>query len=75
MAKERADFYDVIVIGGGPAGLNAALLLGRCRRHVLVIDAGQPRNAAALHFHGFLGWDGQSPRALLEQGRAEIERY
>ena len=67
--------YDVIVIGGGPAGLNAALLLGRSRRRVLVIDAGQPRNAAARQMHGFLSRDGIRPGDLLAEGRREAARY
>ena len=46
--------YDAIVIGGGPAGLSAALILGRCRRRILVCDAGQPRNAPSTAMHGFL---------------------
>ena len=67
--------YDVIIVGGGPAGLSAALMLGRARRKVIVIDAGKPRNAAAKHFHGYLGRDGQSPRDLLSDGRKEVARY
>jgi thioredoxin reductase len=67
--------YDVIIIGGGPAGLSAALLLGRARRRVLVIDAGQPRNAPAREMHGFLTRDGTRPADLLADGRAEIARY
>jgi thioredoxin reductase len=67
--------YDVIIIGGGPAGLSAALLLGRSCRRVLVIDAGQPRNAAAREMHGYLGRDGTPPADLLEAGRREIARY
>ena len=49
---------DVIVIGGGPAGLSAALMLGRCRRRVMVCDAGTPRNAASRALHGYLTRDG-----------------
>lgn len=71
----RMETYDVIVIGGGPAGLNAALILGRCRRRVVVIDAGQPRNAAAQHAHGFLTRDGVPPLDILALGRKELLTY
>ena len=67
--------YDVVIVGGGPAGLSAALVLGRCRRRVLVIDAGRPRNAAAREMHGYLSRDGLNPRQLLQLGRDEIARY
>jgi thioredoxin reductase len=67
--------FDVIVIGGGPAGLSAALVLGRCRRRVLVCDAGHPRNAAAREMHGYLSRDGCSPLELLRIGREELGRY
>ncbi|WP_091678862.1 NAD(P)/FAD-dependent oxidoreductase [Amycolatopsis marina] len=70
-----ADRYDVIVVGGGPAGLSAALMLGRARRSVLVIDSGQPRNAPAAHIHGFLSRDGTPPDHLLEVGRQEVVGY
>ena len=53
--------YDVAVVGGGAAGLSAALVLARARRRVAVVDAGAPRNAPAAHMHGFLGWDGAPP--------------
>ncbi|GAA4067409.1 NAD(P)/FAD-dependent oxidoreductase [Actinomadura miaoliensis] len=66
---------DVVVVGAGAAGLNAALLLGRARRRVTVIDAGRPRNAPAAHMHGFLSRDGLPPATLLALGRAEIARY
>jgi thioredoxin reductase len=67
--------FDVVVIGGGPAGLSAALVLGRCRRRVLVCDAGKPRNAAAREMHGYLSRDGCSPRELLRIGREELTPY
>lgn len=71
----RPGLYDVLIVGGGPAGLSAALVLGRCRRRVLVVDSGQPRNAAARAMHGYLSRDGIRPRELLQLGRAEVERY
>ena len=67
--------YDVIVVGGGAAGLSAALVLGRARRRVAVVDAGAPRNAPATHMHGFLSQDGMSPVELLVAGRAEAAAY
>jgi thioredoxin reductase len=67
--------YDVVVVGGGAAGLSGALMLGRARRSVLIIDAGEPRNAPASGVHGFLTRDGMNPAALLEAGRAEVRRY
>jgi len=67
--------YEVAVIGGGAAGLSAALVLTRARRRVAVVDAGQPRNAPASHMQGFLGSDGQPPAALLAKGRAEVAGY
>lgn len=70
-----AGVFDVVVIGGGPAGLSAALVLGRCRRRVLVCDAGRPRNAAAREMHGYLSRDGFPPLELLKIGREELARY
>ncbi len=67
--------YDVIIIGGGPAGLSAALVLGRCRRRVLVCDHGRPRNAASHAVHGFFTRDGTAPAELLRIGREELENY
>lgn len=66
---------DVLVIGGGAGGLNAALVLARARRRVLLIDSGAPRNAPAGAVHGFVSRDGTPPAALLAAGRAEVERY
>ena len=67
--------YDVVVVGGGAAGLSAALVLGRARRRVAVVDAGAPRNAPAAHMHGFLSRDGMPPADLLAAGRAEVTGY
>jgi thioredoxin reductase len=67
--------YDVIVVGGGAAGLSAALVLGRARRRVAVVDSATPRNAPAAHMHGFLSRDGMPPADLLAVGRTEAERY
>lgn len=67
--------YDVVIIGGGAAGLSAALVLARARRKVLVVDAGAPRNAPAAHMHGFLSRDGLPPGELLALGRAEVSGY
>jgi len=67
--------YDIAVIGGGAAGLSAALVLARARRRVAVVDAGHPRNAPAAHMQGFLGSDGLPPTTLLANGRAEVAGY
>lgn len=67
--------WDVIVVGGGPAGLSAALMLGRARRRVLVVDSGLPRNRFAAHMHGVLGHEGIDPRELLRTGRGEAAGY
>jgi thioredoxin reductase len=67
--------FDVVVIGGGAAGLSAALVVSRARRSVLVVDAGAPRNAPAAHMHGFLSRDGLPPAELLAVGRAEVSGY
>ncbi|MCB9543943.1 MAG: NAD(P)/FAD-dependent oxidoreductase [Myxococcales bacterium] len=67
--------FDVIIVGGGYAGLSAALQLGRARRDVLVIDAGERRNRSAAHAHGFLGHDGEAPDAIAARGRADVSKY
>jgi thioredoxin reductase len=72
---ETTEQYEVIVIGGGAAGLSAALVLGRSRRRTLVVDAGEPRNAPAAHMQGFLSRDGMPPAEFLAVGREEIARY
>jgi thioredoxin reductase len=66
---------DVVVIGGGAAGLSGALTLARARRSVLVIDGGAPRNAPAEGVHGFLTRDGVSPAELVSMGRDEVAGY
>jgi thioredoxin reductase len=67
--------YDVVIVGGGAAGLSAALVLGRSRRRVAVVDAAEPRNAPAERMHAFLSRDGMPPADLLAAGRAEIAAY
>ncbi|MGH2685341.1 MAG: NAD(P)/FAD-dependent oxidoreductase [Actinomycetota bacterium] len=69
------DICDVAVVGGGPAGLNGALMLARSRRSVILIDTGQPRNAPAAAVHGFFTRDGTPPGDLLAVGRKEIAGY
>lgn len=66
---------DVIIVGGGPAGLSAALVLGRCRRRVLIYDDGRPRNARSNGVHGFLGHDGLPPGELRELGLSALAPY
>ncbi|WNF00271.1 NAD(P)/FAD-dependent oxidoreductase [Streptomyces luomodiensis] len=72
---ELKNGYDVVVIGGGAAGLSGALMLTRARRSVVVIDAGNPRNAPASGVHGLLARDGMRPAELVERGRAEVRGY
>ena len=67
--------YDTVVIGGGPAGLSAALVLGRCVRSVLVCDSGNYRNARSLALHCYMGHDGIAPSELLDRSRKQLEPY
>jgi thioredoxin reductase len=67
--------YDVLIVGAGPAGLNAALILGRSRRRVLVCDSGQPRNAASRGVNGFLSRNGVDPHELRRIGREQLGAY
>lgn len=67
--------FDVIVVGGGPAGLSAALMLGRCRRRVLVCDLGKPRNRRSHALHGYLTRDGVAPADFIDCGRRELAQY
>ena len=67
--------YDVVVVGGGAAGLSGAAALARSRRSVLAVDAGDPRNAPAGHVHNFLSRDGTPPSGLYATGRAEVTGY
>ena len=66
---------DVVIVGAGPAGLSAALMLGRCRRSVIVFDSGRPRNAASNGLHGYLTRDGIKPAEFLRLARTELEQY
>jgi len=67
--------YDVVIVGAGPAGLSAALILGRSRRRVLVCDTGKPRNAASRAMHGFLSRDGMPPGEFLRIARDQLRQY
>ena len=73
--SQHQQIHDVIVIGGGAAGLSAALVLSRAQRSVVVVDDDQPRNAPAAHLHGYLSRDGMPPPELLAVGRSEVTGY
>ncbi|MDQ1006279.1 thioredoxin reductase [Streptomyces sp. V4I23] len=75
VTDELRNGYDVVVFGGGAAGLSGALTLARARRSVVVIDSGAPRNAPAEGVHGLLARDGVPPAELLERGRTEVRAY
>src|SRR3954452_18696643 len=72
---ETSKTYDVVVVGGGVAGLSGTLVLCRARRSVLVVDSGEQRNSAARAVHGFFGRDGVAPGELVQMGAAEVRRY
>src|SRR5687767_8364504 len=74
-ATRFAETFDAIIVGAGPAGLSAALWLGRCGRRTLVLDSDQPRNAASRALHGYLTCDGTAPGALRQLGRTELAHY
>ncbi len=74
-AQAHAPTYDVVIVGGGPAGLAAALALGRANKDVLVCDAGPRRNAAAVHMHNFVTRDGIAPEAFRAEARAQLVAY
>src|SRR5436190_23261524 len=67
--------FDVLIVGGGPAGLSAALLLGRCHRNVLLCDEGRQRNLSSPAIHGLLGREGRSPSDFLHEALEELLRY
>lgn len=67
--------FDVLIVGGGPAGLSAALILGRCHRGVLLCDVGRQRNLSSHAIHGLLGREGRSPASFLDEAREELSRY
>lgn len=74
-AQSPRQTYDCIVVGAGPAGLSAALMLGRCRRAVLVCDIGNPRNARSAGVHNYLTRDGIAPSEFLDLARKDVEQY
>lgn len=75
MVQISSNEYDVVIVGAGPAGLSAALMLGRCRRTVLLCDTGRPRNRASQAMHGYLTRDGIPPREFLAIARAQLQQY
>lgn len=75
MGNEKLSEADVAIVGGGPAGLSAALILGRCLRTVILVDANQPRNAPSKSMHGFLSRDGIAPGKLREISLEQIKAY
>jgi thioredoxin reductase len=75
MTRRENETYDAVIVGGGPAGLSAALTLGRARKRVLLCDAGTPRNAAAARMHGFVSRDGTPPPELRRIAREQLTPY
>ena len=73
MAGDRV--YDTVVVGGGPAGLSAGLVLGRCMRHALLCDDGRYRNARSDALHCYMGHDGIRPAELLDRARTQLKPY
>ncbi|WP_300264949.1 NAD(P)/FAD-dependent oxidoreductase [Microbacterium sp.] len=69
------DLYDSTIIGGGPAGLSAAMMLGRARRRILIVDDESPRNRFTQHMHAVVGFDGAAPDELRRRGRLELAQY
>src|SRR4029450_4255220 len=69
------DSYDVVIVGAGPAGLSAALILGRCRRRVCLCATGSPRTPASHALHGFLTRDGIPPLEFLRIAREQLQPY
>src|SRR5688572_22011233 len=67
--------YDAIIVGGGPAGLNAAVVLGRCRRKIIVFDSGTQRNKKAQGIHNYLTRDDILPESFLDVARKELKKY
>lgn len=67
--------YDCVIVGAGPAGLSAALMLGRCRRKTLVCDIGEPRNIRSAGLHNYLTRDGTPPAEFLQHARQDVARY
>jgi len=67
--------FDVLIVGGGPAGLSAALILGRCHRKALLCDEGRQRNLSSHAIHGLLGREGRSPSDFLDEALEEVSRY
>src|SRR5688572_6685576 len=74
-SKSSKKEWDVIVVGAGPAGSSGALLLGRCRRSVLVLDDGHGRNEVSRSSHGYYTRDGAPPQLLRDVGHQQLERY
>jgi thioredoxin reductase len=67
--------YDVIIVGGGPAGMSGALVLARCRRKILICDTGKPRNRWANQMNGFLTMDGATPQEFLTKAKEDLSKY